>query len=289
MSTSVLPFDSPRIVDPAHAEVIIRPAPRWMPIGLTELWRRRELLFFLVLRDIKVRYKQTILGAAWAIIQPLATMLILTLFFGRLANMTSDGIPYPLFSFAGLLPWMFFVNGLSLSANSLVGNANLITKVYFPRLLMPIASVVSGLIDLALAFIVLVGLMMWYGIAPTPRILFLPIPVVLAMITSLGAGLWLSAFNVQFRDVKYTIPFLCQLWMFASPVAYPSSLLQGSWHVLYGLNPMAGVVEWFRWSLLGTGVAPGSMVLLSTFVAFALLLSGAWYFRSMERNFADLI
>ncbi|MFL6198019.1 MAG: ABC transporter permease [Thermoanaerobaculia bacterium] len=267
----------------------IRPSRGWVALGLRELWEYRELLWFLVWRDVKVRYKQTVLGAGWAILQPVATMIVFSLFFGRLARMPSDGLPYPVFSFAGLVPWTFFSQGLSQSANSLVGSHNLITKVYFPRLAIPIATVLAGLVDFALAFLVLLVLMLVYGIVPGPEVLALAPLLLLALVTALGAGLWLSALNVQFRDVRYIVPFLTQLWLFLTPIAYPSSLLGEPWRTVYGLNPMAGVVEGFRWALLGTGEPPGAMLAASVLAALALLASGALYFRRTERTFADVI
>jgi lipopolysaccharide transport system permease protein len=269
--------------------VIIRPSRGWVALNLRALWEYRELLYFLVWRDVKVRYKQTVLGAAWAIIQPFFTMVVFSLFFGRLAQIPSDGIPYPIFSYAALVPWTFFANGLSQSSNSLVGSANLITKVYFPRLTIPIATVLSGLVDFVLAFIVLLGMMLYYGIVPTMNIVWLPLFLLLALVTSLGVGLWLSAMNVEFRDVRYVVPFLTQFWLFATPIAYPSSLLPEPWRTLYGLNPMVGVVEGFRWALLGTTTAPGPIIIVSTLAALALLVSGAYYFRRMEKTFADVV
>jgi lipopolysaccharide transport system permease protein len=251
----------------------IAPSKGWVSLRLRELWKYRELLYFLVWRDVKVRYKQTVLGAAWAIIQPLFTMAVFSLFFGRLAKIPSDGIPYPIFSYAALVPWTFFAQGLNQASNSLVGGANLLKKVYFPRLAMPIATVLSGVIDFALAFIVLIGMMLVYGITPTINTLWLPLFLLLALITSLGAGLWLSAMNVQFRDVRYTVPFITQFWMFATPIVYPSSLLPEPWRTLYGINPMAGVVEGFRWALLGTDTAPGPIIIVSSLAALMLLFA----------------
>ncbi|HEX6863398.1 MAG TPA: ABC transporter permease, partial [Thermoanaerobaculia bacterium] len=245
----------------------IRPSRCWVALGLGELWEYRELLWFLVWRDVKVRYKQTALGAGWAILQPIATMVVFSLFFGRLAGMPSDGLPYPIFSFAALVPWTFFSQGLAQSANSLVGSQNLITKVYFPRLSIPIATVLAGLVDFALAFLVLIVMMFAYGIFPGPEVLALPLLLLLALVTALGAGLWLSALNVQFRDVRYIVPFLTQLWLFLTPIAYPSSLLEEPWRTVYGLNPMAGVVEGFRWALLGTAQPPGPMLAASVIAA----------------------
>jgi lipopolysaccharide transport system permease protein len=272
-----------------NVTVRIEPSKGWVSLKLRELWEYRELLYFLIWRDIKVRYKQTVLGGAWAIIQPFFTMVVFSLFFGKLANMPSDGIPYPIFSFAALVPWAFFANGLNQASNSLVGNSNLIQKVYFPRLSMPIASVLGGLVDFALAFLVLIGMMFYYGMALTASVIWLPFFVMLAIITSLGASLWLSAMYVQFRDVRHIVPFLTQIWMFMTPIAYPSSLLQEPWRSLYGINPMVGVIEGFRWALLGTQTAPGPMIIFSTLVAVGLLLSGAFYFRRMERTFADVV
>jgi lipopolysaccharide transport system permease protein len=268
----------------------VEPSKGWVSLKLRELWTYRELLYFLTWRDVKVRYKQTVLGAAWAIIQPFFTMVVFSVFFGKLAKISSDGIPYPVFSYSALVPWTFFAHGLSQASNSLVGGSALITKVYFPRLVMPIATVASGFIDFALAFIVLLGMMLFYGIAPTINVVWLPLFLLLAMVTALGAGLWLSAMNVQFRDVRYIVPFIAQFWMFATPIAYPSSLIQNPlWRTLYGINPMAGVVEGFRWALLGTDTAPGPIVIASSLAALVLLVSGAFYFRRMEKTFADIV
>lgn len=267
----------------------IRPSRGWISLDLRALWEYRELLYFLTWRDIKVRYKQTVLGAAWAILQPLFTMVVFSLFFGKLAGIPSDEIPYPIFSYTALVPWQFFASGLTQSSNSLVGSANLISKVYFPRLVIPISAVLSGGVDFVIAFIVLLGMMLFYGIAPTWNALWLPSLMLLALITSLGVGLWLTAMNVQFRDVRYAVPFLVQAWMFATPIAYPSSLLDEPWRTLYGLNPMVGVVEGFRWALLGTDTAPGPIIGVSAVVAVGLLISGAFYFRRMEKTFADVV
>lgn len=267
----------------------IEPSKGWVSLQLRELWEYRELLYFFTWRDIKVRYKQTALGAAWAIIQPLLTMVVFSLFFGRLAKVPSDGIPYPIFSYAALVPWVFFANGLTQASNSLVGSANLIRKVYFPRLMMPISSVVSGIVDFVLAFAVLLGMMLYYGVIPTLNVLWLPLFVLLALVTSLAAGIWLSGINVQFRDVRYVVPFLTQLWLFATPIAYPSSLLPEPWRTLYALNPMVGVVEGFRWALLGTAQRPGAMIIVSTLMAVAFLVAGTFYFRRMEKTFADIV
>lgn len=279
-----------KAIDQGEGPVIrIEPSVGWVSLKLGELLKYRELIYFLIWRDIKVRYKQTVLGAAWAIIQPLFTMIVFSLFFGRLANVPSDGIPYPIFSYAALVPWTFFANGLNLASNSLVGSANLIKKVYFPRLAIPIATVLAGVVDFILAFIVLIGMMAYFGFTPTINVLWLPLLLFLALITSLGVSLWLSALNVEFRDVRYIMPFLTQCWLFSTPIAYPSSLLSEPWRTLYGLNPMAGVVEGFRWALLGTKTAPGTIVFVSALAALALLISGALYFRRMEKTFADVV
>jgi lipopolysaccharide transport system permease protein len=267
----------------------IRPSHGWVSLNLRDLWEYRELLYFLTWRDVKVRYKQTVLGAAWAILQPFFTMVVFSLFFGKLARVPSDGIPYPIFSYAALVPWQFFANGLTASSTSLVTSANLIKKIYFPRLVVPISAVLSGAVDFSLAFVVLLGMMLFYGTVPTAAIVWLPLLLLLALVTSLGVGLWLTAMNVQFRDVRYAVPFLVQAWMFATPIAYPSSLLDEPWRTLYGINPMVGVVEGFRWALLGTETAPGPIVLVSAVVAVALLISGAYYFRRMEKTFADVV
>ena len=269
--------------------IVVKPSKGWIPLKLKELWEYRELLYFLTWRDIKVRYKQTVLGAAWAIIQPFFTMVVFSLFFGKLAKVPSDGIPYPIFAYAALVPWTFFANGLNQSANSLVGDANLIKKVFFPRLAIPISIVIAGAVDFVLAFIVLLGMMVFYGIFPTLNIIWLPFLLLLTFITALGTGLWLSALNVQFRDVRYTVPFLTQFWLFATPIAYPSSLLSEPWRTLYGINPMVGVVEGFRWALLGTDTAPGPIMIVSSLVALALLIGGAYYFRRLEKSFADVV
>jgi len=267
----------------------IEPSKGWVSLKLHELWEYRELLYFLIWRDIKVRYKQTVLGAAWAIIQPFFTMVVFSIFFGRLAKVPSDGIPYPIFSYCALVPWAFFANGLNQASNSLVASSNLIKKVYFPRLAMPIASVLGGIVDLVLAFIMLVGMMFYFSMAPTINVFWLPFYLMLAFVTSLGVSLWLSAMNVQYRDVRHIIPFLTQIWLFATPIVYPSSLLSEPWRTIYGINPMVGVVEGFRWALLGTKTAPGPMVIVSSLVALGLLVSGALYFRRMEKTFADVV
>lgn len=267
----------------------IYPASGWAALKLGELWQYRELLLFLTWREIKVRYKQTAIGAGWALIQPLFTMLIFTLFFGRLAKMPSEGVPYSVFSLTALVPWIFFANGLALSSNSLVGNANLIGKVYFPRLLIPISSVFSGFVDFILAFVLLVLFCMYEGVSVHATVLWLPLFLLLATVACLGVGLWFSALNVEYRDVRYIIPFLTQLWLFATPVVYPGSLLRGPWRTIYGVNPMVGVVEGFRWAVLGTPRPENGMLAVSVLTALVILVSGAFYFRRMEQNFADIV
>ena len=249
----------------------------------------RELLYFLVWRDIKVRYKQTALGVGWAVLQPFLTMVVFSIFFGKLAKVPSDGIPYPIFAYCGLLPWQLFSNALTQSGNSLVLNQQLITKVYFPRLVIPLSTVVSGLVDFGIAFVVLLAMMFYYGIVPTTAALALPLLVLLAIATSLAAGLWLSALNVQYRDVRYTIPFLTQFWLFATPIAYPSTLVPESLRAWYGLNPMVGVVEVFRWALLGKAGEVGLQMVVSTLVVIIFLVGGLIYFRRMEKTFADVV
>ncbi len=293
MNTEFAVSESPLALGPSPAAALptlrIAPSKGWVPLKLSELWEYRELLYFLVWRDIKVRYKQTALGATWAIIQPFLTMVVFSLFFGHLAKMPSDGIPYPIFSFAALVPWSFFANGLSQSSNSLVGSSNLITKVYFPRLIVPLASSFSGVVDFLIAFAVLIAMMLYYGLLPTLNVLWLPLFLLLAMVTSLGVGLWLSALNVEYRDVRFIVPFITQFWLFVTPIAYPSSLLPEPWHTLYGLNPMVGVVEGFRWALLGTKTAPGPIIAVSSTAAIVILITGAFYFRRMEKTFADIV
>jgi len=268
---------------------LIVPRRNWRTLLWRELWEYRELLYFFTWRDLKVRYKQTALGVAWAIIQPLVTMVVFTLFFGRLANMPSDDFPYPVFSFVALVPWSFFANGLTKTAISVVENAQLIRKIYFPRILIPLATLLSGLVDFMLAFIVLIGILFAYGIIPTSTVLLLPMFLLLAFISALGAGLWLSAMNAQFRDVNFIMPFVVQLWLFITPVVYPSSILPHPWQIVYGINPMVGVVEGFRWSLLGSTAVPGSIFIVSSTVAVILLISGFAYFQRIERSFADMV
>ena len=273
----------------SESVTVIEPPSRWVPIRLGEIWEFRDLLYFLSWRDLKVRYKQTFIGAAWAVLQPLLTMIVFTVFFGRLAKIPSDGFPYPVFSFCGLLPWQLFAFALSETSNSLVANKQLVTKVYFPRLLLPVSSLVVGIVDFLIAFVVLIALMLGYGLLPTWRIVFLPGFIALALIAALGVGLWLAALNVKYRDVRYTLPFLTQFWMLATPIAYPSSLLSEKWRWVYGLNPMAGVVEGFRWALLGAHEAIGPMLAVSASASVLILIGGLFFFRRIERSFADLL
>jgi lipopolysaccharide transport system permease protein len=276
-------------------ETVIEPSHGWVAVRLDELWEYRELLYFFVWRDVKVRYKQTALGAAWAVLQPLLTMLIFTIFFGGLAGIGSEGAPYPIFSYAGLLPWIFFSQGLGSSSNSLVGAANLLKKVYFPRLIVPVASVLGGVVDFAVAFVVLLGMMAWYGVRLGPEMLLLPLFLLLAFGAALGTGLWLSALNVEFRDVRYVMPFFIQLLLFVTPVIYPASEViekleaRGVPGWLYGLNPMAGVIQGFRWAILGSKLDPGPLLATGSAVTVLLLVGGLFYFRRMERTFADVV
>jgi lipopolysaccharide transport system permease protein len=274
---------------PELPRTVIQPSRGWVSLRLQELWYYRELLFFLAWRDVKVRYKQTALGVSWAILQPLLGMVVFTVFFGRLARVPSDGIPYPLFSYSGLLAWHLFAYSVTESSSSVVANERLITKVYFPRLVIPMASILAGLVDFAAALVLLIGLMAYYGVHPGWAILTLPFFIIFEIATALGVGLWLSALNVQYRDVRYTVPFVIQFWLFASPVIYSSTLVPARWRPLYGLNPMAGVVEGFRWALLGKPPAPGLMFAVSSLVVMVLLISGLYYFRRMERHFADVM
>src|SRR5580704_9564925 len=266
----------------------ITPPSRWWVVPLGEIWAYRELIYFFVWRDIKIRYKQTAIGAAWAVLQPFLTMLIFTLFFGRLAHIPSGGLPYPIFYYSALLPWMYFAAALQNATNTIVDNQRLITKVYFPRLALPLSSVLSGLLDFGVSFLMFVVMMAYYRVRPTAAILWLPVFLMLAILTALGVGLWLSALNAIYRDVRYVVPFLVQFWLFASPVAYPSSLVPEKWRWLYGLNPMAGVIEGFRWSLAG-GEAPGQLIFVSAGVMIVVLLAGLAYFQKMETTIADVV
>ena len=269
--------------------IVIQPSRGWISLDLKELWDYRELLLFMTWRDIKVRYQQTALGAAWAIVQPLLNMIVFTVFFGRLAKVPSDGIPYPLFAYTALVPWQFFAFGLTESANSVVANERLVTKVYFPRLIIPLARIFAGLVDFALAFIVLIGMMVWYGVRPSLTVIALPFFLAFAVATTLGVGLWLSALNVQYRDVRYAVTFVVQFWLFASPVVYSSTLVPVRWRAWYGLNPMAGVIEGFRWALLRKAPAPGFMLVVSVLVVALVLIGGLYYYRRMEKIFADVV
>lgn len=268
---------------------VIEPPRGWAPLELGELWKYRELLIFLTWRDIMVRYKQTALGAAWAILQPVLTMVVFSIIFGGLAKLPSNGIPYPIFTFAALLPWQLFAFALTNSSNSLIGDQKLISKVYFPRLVIPLSSVLAGLVDFAIAFLVLLGLMVWYGIRVTPAVLLLPIFLLLALTSAMAVGLWLSALNVQYRDIRYVVPFLTQFWMYATPIAYSSELIPEKWRWLYSLNPMTGVVEGFRWAILGKSNLDLVSLGLSAAVVAALLIGGLYYFKRMEASFADVI
>lgn len=276
---------------PVHAphEVHLAPRTGWVGLGLGEIWTYRGLLYFLVWRNVKVRYKQTLLGFAWAILQPLATMTIFTIFMGKLAKMPSDNLPYSLFAFSGLLPWQLFSFALTEASNSLVANTQLVTKVYFPRPIVPLSSVLTGVVDFGAAFLVLGVLMAYHGYVPTKGVLILPLLILFALAAALAIGLWLSALNVQYRDIRYTIPFLTQIWLYATPIAYPSSLIPEKWRFLYGLNPMTGVVEGFRWALFGTNPRVGPLIAVSVVTVIVLLIGGLLYFRRMEKYFADRV
>lgn len=268
---------------------ILKPRPGWQLIDFKELNAYRGLFYFLVLRDIKIRYKQTVLGAAWAIIQPFFTMVVFSLFFGRLANVPSDSVPYPIFSYSALAIWVYFSNSLSMSANSLVGNTELISKVYFPRMIVAISPIIAGLLDFIISLIVLFIMMFFYGIRLTPSVALFPVLTLLTMMIASGAGMWLAALNAQYRDIKYTVPFMIQIWMFVSPIVYPASMVPAKLRFWYALNPMAGIVEGFRSILLGTIPFPFKMVMISTISAILILITGAMYFKRMERTFADVI
>ncbi len=272
-----------------YMHTVIKPPKGWAPLELGELWKFRELLFFLTWRDIKVRYKQTAVGATWAILQPVLTMIMFSIIFGELAKLPSDGIPYPIFTFTALLPWQLFAFAISQSSNSLVGSQNLISKVYFPRLVIPFSSVLAGVVDFSIAFIVLVGLMAFYGMSLTTTALLLPLFMLLALISAMAVGLWLSALNVQYRDIRHVIPFLTQFWMYATPIAYSSSLIPEKWRWLYSLNPMTGVVEGFRWAILGKSSLDVFSLSISACIVVALLIGGLYYFKRMEASFADII
>lgn len=280
-------FDFP--IHRASACQRIAPPQGWLELNLRELWSYRELLYFFVWRDLKVRYKQTAIGALWAILQPFLTMVVFSLFFGRLAHIPSNGLPHSVFYYSGLLAWIYFAGALQNSTNTMVDNQRVITKVYFPRLLLPMAAVTSGLVDLAIGFVVFLGMLAYYRIAPGPELLLVPLFLLLAVLTALGVGLWLSALNAIYRDVRYIVPFLIQFWMFASPVVYPSDLVPERWRWLYGLNPMAGVVEGFRWTLTGHGQPPNLLLAVSTGMVVILLAGGVIYFQKMEGTIADVV
>jgi lipopolysaccharide transport system permease protein len=272
-----------------HETLRIEPPRGWWNIDFRELWASRELLYFFVWRDIKVRYKQTAIGAAWAVIQPFMTMVVFSLFFGKLAKMPSNGLPYPIFFYSALLPWTYFSTALQQTTNVVVDQQHVITKVYFPRLVLPLSAVISGLLDFAIAFVVLLGMIFYYRITPGLAILWVPAFLALEILTALGVGLWLSALNAIYRDVRYVLPFLVQFWLFASPVAYPASLIPQRWRWLYGLNPMAGVIEGFRWALTGHGAPPSSMMAISAAVVVVIVAGGAAYFQKMEGTIADVV
>lgn len=267
----------------------ITPPRGGLELRLAEVWAYRELLYFFVWRDVKIRYKQTAIGVAWVVLQPLLTMAVFTLFFGRLAKLPSQGLPYPVFYFAALVPWTYFATALQSATSVVVENQRVITKVYFPRLVLPVSAVLTGLVDFAIGFGVLVALTLGYGLRPTAAMLWLPALLLLAILTALGVGLWLSALNALYRDVRYVVPFLVQFWMLASPVAYPSTLVPERWRWLYGLNPMAGVIEGFRWAMTGHGEAPGAVVVASAAMVVVVLFGGLVYFQRMESNVADLV
>ena len=270
-------------------KIIIKPSRGWAALNLRDLWVYRELVYFMTWRDLKVRYKQTLLGASWAVLQPFLTMVVFSIFFGELAKVPSDNIPYPIFSYTALLPWTLFSKALTDASKSLVSSSHMITKVYFPRIILPLASILAGVVDFLVAFIVLIGMMVYYGITPTTNIWTLPFFLLLALVTALGVGLWLSALNVLYRDINYATHFITQFWMFITPIAYSSSMIPEQWKLIYALNPMAGVVNGFRWALLGVGDAPGLTLVVSVCVAILLLISGLFYFRRMERLFADMV
>ncbi len=301
----VEPVVSPK---PQEEVLILRPSQGWSALNLRDLWLYRELVYFLTLRDLQVRYKQTALGVAWAIIQPFFTMVVFTIFFGRLAKVPTEDLPGPIFFYTGLLPWGLFTKALTDAGRSMIQNRSMITKIYFPRLVIPISNVLAGVVDFAIAFAVLIAMIVYYTVVPvpvppelgapagavyqvsiTPAVWTLPLFLLLAVITALGVGLWLSAMNVYYRDINYILPFLTQFWMFITPIAYPASLIPEKWRLLYSLNPMTGVVEGFRWALLGAGTPPGPMLAVSAGIALLALVSGLFYFRRMERTFADMV
>ena len=288
MSVIEAKISQTRAID-ARPATVIEPSRGWVALNLSELWVYRELLYFLAWRDVKVKYKQTIIGAGWAILQPLMTMIVFTLVFKKIGDVPSDGIPYPIFAYTALLPWNLFSGTLNRSTLSLVSQVSLISKIYFPRLIIPLSATIAGIIDFALAFVVLVGMMFWYRVIPTLAVLSLPFFVTIALLAAVSVGLWLAALNVRYRDVGHAVPFLIQIWMFASPVAYPVSVIPEKWRLLYSLNPLAGVIEGFRWAMLGKESPDFVVIAVSTLAMMALFFSGIVYFKRTERTFADLI
>ena len=275
---------------PELAKLVLKPSHGWVPLDLMDLWRYRELVYFMTWRDLTVRYKQTLLGVAWAVLRPFLTMVVFSIFFGGLAKVPSDGVPYPIFTYTALLPWELFATALTVASRSLVLNSNMITKVYFPRIILPISSILGGVVDFCIAFVVMIGMMIYFHFAPTVNVWVLPLLLLLTVMTAIGVSLWLSAMNVLYRDVGYVTPFLQQLWLYITPIAYPASLVPEKWQIVYALNPMTGIVEGFRWALLGTTPnAPINLLLISTGVTLVMLISGLFYFRRMERLFADMV
>lgn len=277
------------ITQPQEEVIILRPTRGWAALNLRDLWRFRELAFFLTWRDVIVRYKQTVLGAGWAILQPLINMVVLSVIFGNFAKMPTEGIPRPVFTFAALLPWGLFSKALSDAGRSMLSNRSMITKVYFPRLIIPLSSVLGGVVDFSIQFVILLGMMLFYQIYPTSAVWTLPLFLLLALVTALGFGLWISSLNVMYRDVNYVLPFLTQLWLLVTPVAYSAGVVPEQWRFLYALNPMVGVVEGFRWALLGAETPPGPNLIISSVIAVLVLVTGMFYFRRMERTFADMV
>ncbi len=269
--------------------IILKPTQGWGSLNLGEIWLYRELVYFLTWRDLKVRYKQTALGAGWAILQPVLSMVVFSIFFGGLLNVSSEGVPYPIFSYAALLPWGVFAKALNDTGRSLVSNRAMLTKIYFPRMVIPLASTLSGLVDFLIAFLVMLGLMLYYQISPTANVWTLPLFLLLAVVTALGVGLWLSSMNVLYRDIGYMIPYITQLWFYVTPIVYPASEVPEQWQFIYALNPMVGVVEGFRWALLNTADAPSPLILVSAFIALVIFITGMFYFRRMEKTFADMV
>jgi lipopolysaccharide transport system permease protein len=282
-------IESPTISEQDEEIILIKPSKGWGSLNLRELWIYRELIYFLTWRDLKVRYKQTALGAGWAILQPVLSMVVFSIFFGGLLNVDSGDVPYPIFSYAAILPWGVFAKALNDTGRSLVSNRAMLTKIYFPRMVIPLASVFSSLADFLIAFVVMLGLMFYYQIAPTSNIWTLPFFLLLAVMTALGVGLWLSAMNVLYRDIGYMIPYITQLWFYLTPIVYSASEVPERWQFIYALNPMVGVVEGFRWALLGSSDPPSPMIAVSAAIAIVIFISGMYYFRRMERTFADMV